>query len=259
MGIEIDKGLHGFIEDDFKVVAESFEHWQPEFDLLCRLHDIYVRLMSLIEIKEDQFNLPGQLFLMANNSLYGVTSALLRRRTDDAQALMRRAIEGAGIAYRVFERPELLKVYQEAYPHVLEEKNPKQFTPTSRYREEFSSAKLFGREGKTWEHLKTFYDLASASASHAGIGALKGQKWKDSYMILPRRETSKVEVGRAWHAVLHSYWNVLKVFLSMLRGCIRHGMAGVVEEDMKKWLAGYEKLLPERTPWIPELQLPNNE
>ena len=170
--------------------------------------------------------------------------------------MLRRAIEGAGIAYRIWEQPDLLTVYQECYPHVLEEDNPKQFTPSDRYRTEFSSTKLFARDGNTWSVLKTFFDLASACASHAGIGALKGQKWKDGNLSLPQRETSRIEVARAWHAVLNAYWNILKVFFAILKECIADGMKPAVEADMKQWHDDFPKMLKDRTFWIPELQSP---
>lgn len=79
--------------------------------------------------------------------------------------------------------------------------------------------------------------MFSAGASHAGIGALTGHKWKDGILSLPVRETGKVEIGRSWHATINAYWEILRVFLAILRSSIPGGMATAVEVDMKQWIA----------------------
>jgi hypothetical protein len=254
--IEIDKGLAGYLEKDIEVVATSRRDWKLELEALCRLTDVFRRLTDLIIVKETNLNLPAQLLLVALNQLYGVASELLRRRTKDAQALTRRAIEAAGIAYRLWKHPELIQVFNEAYPHINDAEHPDQFTPSKKYRQEFKLELLFPGDSSALQTLKSLYELFSAGASHAGLGALTGHQWKDDTLSLSVRETDRVEIGRSWHAIINSYWEILRVFLAILRSAIPLGMAVMVEEDMKQWLADYIRTTKERVTWIPGLREP---
>src|SRR5437867_11336918 len=112
--IKIETGLQEYLDKDCEVAAQSMNDWRPELDALGRLADIYRRLLDLLVISDKNLNLPAQLLLVVLNQLYGISSALLRRRSRDAIALTRRAIEAAGIAYRVREQPGLTQVFNEA-------------------------------------------------------------------------------------------------------------------------------------------------
>jgi hypothetical protein len=254
--IEIETGLAGYLEQDVAVIEGSRKEWEPEYIALSSLLDIYRRLSDLVIIKDQNLNLPAQLFLVVLNQSYGVTSELLRRRTRDAQALTRRAIEAAGVAHRLWKRPELIQVFNEAYPHMNDEKHPKQFTPSDKYRSEFSYTRLFSGDSSALNTLKSLIELFSVGASHAGLGALVGQQWKDGVLKLSQRETNRVEIGRAWHSVVGAYWDMLRVFFAILKGSVQDGMAEAVEINMKTWREEYMKTLKERTPWIPNLHEP---
>ncbi|MCG3770238.1 MAG: hypothetical protein JW384_01381 [Nitrosomonadaceae bacterium] len=99
--IEIAAGLAGYLEKDASVVETSRKEWEPEYTALNRLVDIFRRITQLVVIKDKNLSLPSQLFLVVLNQSYGVSSELLRRRTTDAQALMRQAVQAAGRAHRL--------------------------------------------------------------------------------------------------------------------------------------------------------------
>jgi len=255
--IEIEAGLGGYLDKDAAVVETSRKEWEPEFSALSRLLDISRRISQLVVVKDINLNLPSQLFLVVLNQSYGVASELLRRRTTDAQALMRRAVEAAGVAHRLWKHSELIHVYNEAYPYINDANNPKQFRPSDRYRQEFSAIKLFSGDSSALQTLGSMYELFSAGASHAGIGALTRQQWKDGILALSVRETNRVEIGRAWHNVIIAYWQILRVFFAILKSSIPDGMTAAVEADMNHWLADYKKTLKDRTPWIPDIHKVN--
>lgn len=83
--IEIETGLTGYLDKDAAVVETSRKEWEPEYNALSRLIDIFRRMSQLVVVKEESLSLPSQLFLVVLNQSYGVTSELLRRRTTDAQ------------------------------------------------------------------------------------------------------------------------------------------------------------------------------
>lgn len=251
--IEIETGLTGYLDKDAAVVETSRKEWEPEYNALSRLIDIFRRMSQLVIVKEESLSLPSQLFLVVLNQSYGVTSELLRRRTTDAQGLMRRAVEAAGVAHRLWRHPELTQVFNEAYPDINDDNHPKQFRPSNKYRQEFSSSQMFSGNSSALQTLGSFYELFSVGASHAGLGALAGQRWKDSVLALSARETNRVEIGRAWHSVITAYWEILRVFFAVLKSAIPDGMTAAVEADMKLWFEDYKKTLKYRTPWIPDI------
>lgn len=210
--IEIETGLAGYLEKDAAVVETSRKEWEPEYTALSRLVDIFRRMAQLVVIKETNLSLPSQLFLVGLNQSYGVASELLRRRATDAQALMRRAVEAAGVAHRLWKHPELTQFFNEAYPHINDDNHAQQFRPSNKYRQEFSSSQLFSGDSSALQTLGSLYELFSVGASHAGLGALTGQRWKDSVLALSVRETNRGEIGRAWHSVITAYSEILRVF-----------------------------------------------
>jgi hypothetical protein len=252
--IEIEKGLTGYLAKDAAVVETSHKEWEPEYMALSLLVDIFRRMAQLVVIKDKRLSLPSQLFLVALNQLYGVASELLRRRTRDAHALTRRAVEAAGVAHLLWKHPELTQVFNEAYPHMNESNHPKQFRPSEKYRQEFRSSQLFPGDSSAFQTLGSLYELFSVGASHAGLGALAGQQWKDGVLALSVRETEREEIGRAWLSVIAAYWIILRIFFRVLKSAIPDGMTAAVEADMRQWLEDYKKTLKNRTPWIPDLQ-----
>ena len=251
--IEIEAGLTGYLDKDAAVVEASRKEWEPEYDALSRLVDIFRRVSQLVVVKDKNLSLPSQLFLVALNQSYGVASELLRRRTTDAQGLMRRAVEAAGVAHRLWKHPVLTQVFNEAYPEINDDNHPKQFRPSKKYRQEFSSSQMFSGDSSALQTLESFYELFSVGASHAGLGALACQRWKNGVLALSVRETNRVEIGRAWHNVNLAYWEVLRVFFAVLKSAIPDGMTAAVEADMKAWFEDYKKTLKGRTPWIPDV------
>lgn len=251
--IKIETGLAGYLGKDYAVVETSLKEWEPEYTALNRLVDIFRRLSQLVEIKNKDLSLPAQLFLVVLNQSYGVASELLRRRVRDAQALMRRAVEAAGVSHRLWKHPELIQIFNEAYPHINKDNHPKQFRPSNKYRQEFSAFQMFSGDSSALQTLGSFYELFSVGASHAGLGALAGLKWKDGVLALSEREMDKVEIGRAWHSVNWAYWEILRVFFAVFKASIPNGMSAAVEADMMHWLVDYKTMLKDRTPWIPDV------
>jgi YD repeat-containing protein len=251
--IEIEIGLTGYLGKDADVVETSGKEWEPEYNALSRLVGIFRRMSQLVVVKDKNLSLPSQLFLVVLNQSYGVASELLRRRTTDAQGLMRRAVEAAGVAHRLWKHPALTEVFNEAYPDINDDNHPKQFRPSNKYRQEFSSSQMFSGDSSALQTLGSLCELFSVGASHAGLGALTGQKRKDGILALPVRETNRVEIGRAWHNVNLAYWEILRVFFAILKSAIPDGMTEAVEADMKQWFEEYKRTLKDRTPWIPDI------
>jgi hypothetical protein len=164
--------------------------------------------------------------------------------------MMRRAIEAAAIAYRLWKTPDLLPLFKDAYPNFQIPGHPKRWLPSGAYREEFKTANLFGEEGEVWQTLKTFYDVTSAKCSHAGPGATIPHKAEGGHLHLSFREQDDVEIRRAWYAVLNAFWSCLKVFLAMMRDTGKREMITVLEQDMKKWQAKIAEQIEQRTYWI---------
>jgi len=252
--IKIETGLAGYLAKDSGVVKASLEEWALEYKALSRLVDIFRRVAQLVDIKDTNLHIPAQLFLVVLNQSYGIASELLRRRTIDAQALARRAVEAAGIAYRLWNHPNLIQVYNEAYPNVNEDGHPGQFRPSNSYRTEFSAAKIFPEEIEAFQPLRGLYELFSVGATHAGLGALGPLKWKDGVSSLSEREIDKVEIGRAWLSVIAAYWIILRIFFRVLKSTMTDGMSMAVEAEMKEWVQDCKVMLKSRTPWIPDIE-----
>jgi len=155
-----------------------------------------------------------------------------------------------------WKNPDLIEVFNEAYPDINDSNNPKQFRPSKKYRQEFKYDQLLSNDSSALQTLGSLIELFSVGASHAGLGALFGQQWKDGELRLSQRETDKVEIGRAWHSVITAYWQILRILFAILKPTIRNGMADAVEADMKAWFEDYRKTVKERMTWIPELHEP---
>jgi hypothetical protein len=166
--IEIEAGLGGYLDQDAAVVETSRKEWEPEYTALSRLLDIFRRMSQLVVVQDKNLNLPSQLFLVVLNQLYGVASALLRRRTTDAQGLMRRAVEAAGVAHRLWKHPELTQVFNEAYPNINDDNHPKQFRPSNKYRQEIISSQMFSGDSSALQTLGSFYELFSVGCCWFG-------------------------------------------------------------------------------------------
>jgi hypothetical protein len=252
--IKLETGLAGYLAKDAGVVESSLKEWGPEYKALSCLVDIFKHVAQLVVIKDTNLHIPAQLFLVVLNKSYGITSELLRRRTRDAQALARHPIEAAGIAYRIWKHPDLIQVYNEAYPKVTEDGNPAQFRPSNSYRTQFSAAKIFPEDTEAFRPLRGLYELFSVGATHAGLGALGPLKWKDGVSSLSERETDKVEIGRAWLSVIAAYWIILRIFFRVLKSTIPDGMSVAVEAEIKEWVQDHRVILKDRTHWIPDIE-----
>ncbi len=250
--IEIEQGLEGYLAKDQRAIEHTRQHFGPELAMMSRLDAIYLRLSELVEIGNEKLNLPAQLLLVVRNQLRGIVSALLRRRTTDAQALTRRSIEATGIAYRAWNNPELATVFNEAYPHILEEGHPKRWRASKKYWEKFNSGQLFLGQGESWKRLKEYYAIFSAAASHAGLGALIRQRYEEGYLRMPQRETKGFEVARSWLAITLLHWDMLKVFLTIMRPAIKKGDPKMIEQEMSIWFEDFRRHTKERTFWIPK-------
>ena len=248
--VETTGGLRQYLEHDLKAIEESYEHWAPEFQAFVRLSEIYQVLVATVVVVDEKHYIPGAHLLVVESQMYGVVSELLRRRPIDAQVLTRRAIEAAATAYRVWKYPELLPVFKDAYPNFLDQNHPGRWKPSARYRQEFSTFKLFGEPGDTWKSMKTLYEVLSAKSSHTGPGATIPHVTKEGACHLSFREKDDIEIRRCWYAVLTAFWNCLKVFLAMMRDTGKPAMISVIEEDMKKWQAQIAKQIDERAYWM---------
>jgi hypothetical protein len=214
------------------------------------LSELYRLLVAATTVPDERHYIPAAHLLVAESQLYGVVSELLRRRTTDALASTRRAIEAAAVAYRLWENPDLLPVFKDAYPNFQVPNHPTRWLPSRHYRKAFSTKNLFRGEGNTWRSLKTLYDLTSAKSSHAGPGATIPHKAEGGFLRLSFREKDDVEIRRSWYGVMTAFWGCLKVFLAMMRETGKPAMITLLEQDMKRWHGKMAVQINERTYWI---------
>ena len=252
MGPIIGEGrsLSAYLEKESKAAEESQKHWKPEFEAYSQLTDLYMRFTAMIKIDDRSREIPGGLLLVVEGQMLGVASQLLRRRLVDAQMLTRRAIEATATAYFLWKNPQLRKVFENAYPNFNKEGDPKRWLPSNVYREKFKTTKLFDHPGETWSALSRAYAIVSAKASHAGPGAMIPHKYKDGYCSLSFFDKDDVEIRRSWHFLMGAYWNMLRVFLAMMRSTAEANNMRVFEDDMKIWHATWAKLFKERSYWL---------
>lgn len=242
--------LKDYLETERKAEEESREHWRPEFELFCELGDLYTRLGHAIEVSDSHTLLLADFYLVVESQLFGVVSQLLRRRLTDALALSRRAIEATAVAYRLWKEPKLVEIFFSAYPNVAKTGHKRQWKPSNKYRNEFSTSKLFGQAGKTWEHLKTSYELFSVLASHAGPGATLGHEMRDKQRYAPFLAVDDKVIRRTWYSVLTAYMEMWKVFLHILREKCAASTVDMLEKDFVAWRDRSGVIMSHRVPWM---------
>jgi hypothetical protein len=238
-----------YLSKENDVAARSREEYRPEFEAFAELAGFYERLAGAVTIAEPRAIIPGELLLVVTNQMFGAGSQMLRTREVDALALTRRAIEATAAAYRIWEHPELTDVYANAYPNHAHFRHPKQWQPTGEYRREFSVAKLFDQPAGVFPALRVLYDLTSAMASHAGIGALANHR--DG----PRQRVAKFlggdprDIMNNWYTVLAAYMEMFKVFVRILRSSAPEALITILVEDFLDWCNRTAALGASRAPW----------
>ena len=196
----------------------------------------------------ENLGLPAELFLATLNQMYGAGAQMLRRRLPDVHALIRRAIELAATAYRLWEHPELTKVYLEAYTGT-----PQQWKPSREYGEAFSTKKLFEHPEDWWKDLKMQYGLDSAVAVHAGIASTvwHDTREKASYVLFITKDEQ--DILRAWYAILLTdYMYLWRIFFNIFHENGDPVTLGDLEKDFLVWKGRVAVLMEQRAPWIAE-------
>ena len=173
--------------------------------------------------------------MAVESQMYGVVSQLLWRRTTDALTLTRRAIEATGVAHRVWTDPYLADVFFHAYPDVQKTGDAKQWKPSQKYRDEFKSSKLFAPDGAVWERLRIAYEVMSAMASHAGPGVLKDQESKEQQRFMHFVNPDEKDCRRHWYWIMGFYYEMLRVFLRILRDQVDAVVLSNLENDLITW------------------------
>jgi len=243
-------GLREFIKFLATETEKSKEVWAPELERYCELVDKYQILTSSMKIDNHQVRLPARLLLEVESEMYGVGVQLLQRRITAAMMETRRAIEATGIAYRVWKKPSLVEVFYKAYPWADQDNHPKQWKPSEDYKKEFNTYTLFGEEGEVWKTLKVGYQLLSAMATHAGPGVLTTQEILEGYYFSHFVETSDKEVRRGWYYSMTMFFQMLRVFLTILRQSVPPAIIAALERDIITWRDTVAVQMDKRTPWI---------
>ena len=236
--IEESGGLTKYLEQEGKAVQTSCSLYRQEFELFCQLAKLYERLGVASKISKAEVPVLGsssKLFLVVMSQMYGVVSQLLRRRVVDAEALSRRAIEATATAYRLWKKPELSKVFDNAYPNAGDEASPKQWRPSSEFREKFNTSTLFSEPGEVWVYLRSIYDSFSAISSHAGPLATAFIQERNGAVEIQFIEADNSTVRLAWNYMLDAYWEMLRVFLQILRGSANPAAIVALEQELTEW------------------------
>ncbi len=228
-------GIIEYLEAENRLAEESRIRWHREFDLFCELSEFYERLLSAVKISDKKAQIPAELFLVIMKLMYGVVSQILRGRHSDAWAQTRGAIEAAAISYRLSEHPELIEIYHQAYPNVEKQGDPKQWKISADYSENFKTSYLFGHGGSTWSNLKVFYDMFSAMATHAGPAALSYHETREDIVFLPFLGSEEQDIKRCWHSLMLAYYEILRVFLLILRDSWSGPEADILGQDLMVW------------------------
>lgn len=228
-------GIIEYLEAENRLAEESRICWHQEFDLFCELTEFYERLCSATKISDKKVQIPSELYLVIMKIMYGVVSQVLRGRHSDAWTLTRGAIEAAAISNRLSEHPELMEIYQQAYPNVEKQGDPKQWKVSVDYSENFRTSYLFGQGGSTWNNLKVLYEMFSAMATHAGPAALSYHETREDTLYLPFLESGEQETKRYWHSLMLAYYDILNVFLNIFRDSWSGPEADLFGQDLLVW------------------------
>lgn len=242
--------LNDYLETERLAEKESLEHWKPEFDLFCELAELYTQLVHALTISDSKMLLSADFLLIVEGQMFGVISQLLRRRLTDGKALTRRAIEATATAYRLWKQPELIEIFLKAYPNAAKTEDRKQWQLSRRYREEFSTRKLFDQQGVTWERLKRWYEIFSAFASHASPGAIVGHESRVTQRYAPFLATDDKEIRRVWYNLLAAYMGMWKVFLRIFRAKSKEPSVDTLEKSFVALREHASRVMHERAPWI---------
>ena len=236
--IEEPRGLKKYLEKESHAVEVSYRLHGPEFELFCELAEYYERLGMLCRMKSqeaDRLASPAKLFQVVMCQMYGVGSQLLRRRTLDADALTRRAIETTAIAYRLWKYPELCDIYENAYPNHQKEDHPDRWELSPQYIKAFKLKQLFSEPEEVWGYLRSVYNELSAGSTHAGPLATAFHVRKDETVWLDFIESDNGLVRLAWKTMLAVYNVILTLFLQILRDSAEPSAITAFEQDMRAW------------------------
>lgn len=241
-------GLIEYLDVQRARAEESRIRWRQEFDLFCELAEFYERLCAAIKISDKKVKIPSELFLVVIKLMYGVASQILCGRLSDADMLTRGAIEATAISYRLWKNHELIEIYQQAYPNIGKTEDPSQWKLSKAYYKNFSTGKLFDQEGETWDTLKHFYGMCSAMATHAGPGALASHETRKNTRFLSFLEVDEEDIKRHWYSLMAAYYEMLKVYLRILRGSWAGPEVGIFEKDLIAWRDKTGAMMEQRAP-----------
>jgi len=231
-------GVTKYLEQEGKAVQTSCSLYRQEFELFCQLADLYERIGVATKISKAEVPVLGsssKLFLVVMSQMYGVVSQLLRRRVMDAEVLSRRAIEATATAFRLWKKPELSKVFDNAYPNAGDDASPKQWRPSREYKEKFNTGTLFSEPGEVWIYLRSIYDSFSAVSSHAGPLATAFIQERNGAVEIQFIEADNSTVRLAWNYMLDAYSEMLRVFLQILRGSANPAAIVALEQELTEW------------------------
>jgi len=241
--------LQEYLQKEIEVAERCRDEYRPEFAAFAELAGFYERLTGIVKVAERRAYIPAELLLVVTNQMFGAGSQMLRTRDTDALALTRRAIEATASAYRMWEHPELVDVYVNAYPNHDKIGHPKQWERTKKAYKEFSMRNLFSPEGDVFAALKSLYSLASAMASHAGIGALAGHRDRNLQRIATFLGTDPRDTTNHWYTLIGAYMEMFKVFVRMMRGNAPTGAIDVLVKDFLNWRDRIAAAHADRAPW----------
>lgn len=246
------KGLLNYLKNELKAANASEEIWADELELFRQLGDLFLELDVYSRPTEGPLNKHQQIFhillLTVQHQMFGVVSQLLRTNKNDAFSLTRRSIEATAIAYKIYEKESLLDTFLTAYPHIVDDKHPKQWLPGNKYQKEFRTKALFLATEPIIKGLGKVYESISAIAVHAGPSILLNLRSRSGKTYLVANEADPSELDKCWAWLVINYFNFLKIFLKILGKDLLPATKQVIEKKMNDWLNETKTKLKHR-PW----------
>ena len=153
-------GLLEVEEIDANNFRATQQHYPEEFNLFMELDQLYERTIKLVSGDSPAHRIQAPLFLLSHRLYINAVLNLCRRKGLEAAAIFRGALEAAGQAHRMKRAPYCVDVWMNKVD------NPE------RFREEFTSKKMFPKGQPLVSELMVFYSGACEAGSHISISSL---------------------------------------------------------------------------------------
>ena len=242
--------LHEYLERQEKGVGLCLQRYNLEFQAYADLGGLFDKLVQAWRPPgrplTDQEGFRWVFLTSVKEQMYGTVFLLLRLRAADAEAITRYAIEATALAHHLWKNPGLFKTYQDACPHIAEERKSNQFELSSSYKNELGEKKLFASLEKTLpergKHLRTGYALICYHASHAGPGIKHRLKERNGKIEYRAHSVDQESADTDWAILLTYYFDMLHVFYAIMKETITDQTRTRLEHDFRDW---HSRVMPQ--------------